>query len=393
VFRNRQSGEVVSYPSQILFVLSFGKFAVSIGVVILSPLLPMVIVDLGISRAQAGLALTFLSTTSALAQYPSGQFSDRIGRKVVLVTGLACTIVASVLFGFIVESYSMLLVSATLFGLGAGLYSTTGYAQLTDLFSKGRGLSFGLYTAAQDIGSGAAAGVAIVAVTVATWQFAFVPLVVLLLGAVATLHFIHRDSYRFDVVRLHPVRTGRRLLSSRTVRWTLTAYTLQIFVWMGTMSFLPTFLGSEKGVSTVFAGGAFSLLFLIGIFARPIGGSLGDTIGRRVVSVSALLLGNVGLLVLTLSEDRILIVVGVILFAGGLLAYAPPILAYLMGQFPDGTQGGDLGGFRTMYLAIGSTAPTYMGFVADTISFTHAYLSLSVLLGFALFITLKLIDD
>jgi MFS family permease len=114
----------------------------------------------------------------------------------------------------------------------------------------------------------------------------------------------------------------------------------------------------------------------VGILVKPLAGGLSDHFPPLQVSAGVLLLGAVGMTVVVGSSLSLLLGLGVILFAAGVMAFPPVMQAYLMNVFPTKSMGGDLGGARTIYLGIGSLGPTYVGAVADILGFEYAFISL-----------------
>ena len=366
---------VTGTTGRIFLTVSLGWFVVQLGRQLLPPLLPTIIEDLAISGAAAGFMLTLMWAIYAIFQYPSGRWSDELSRKTLLVIGLSL-LVAGFLVVAMSGSYPVLLVGVAIVGLGAGLYPTAARALVSDLFVARRGQGFGIHTAAGDLGNATAGGLAIVAVAVATWQGAFVP-VVLLLGVVALgVHVWSREAYVLEPVGFGLKATGRRLFGNRRMRWILVAYALFSFTWQSSTGFLPTLLQFEKGFSVGLASAGFALYFFVGALAKPISGFISDSVGRARVAVAGLVLAMVGLVTILLVAHTWALLLAIVVFAMGLMAFPPVMQAYLMDIFPDHSMGGDLGAMRTAYIGFGSLGPTYVGFVAGIESYTVAFLGL-----------------
>lgn len=366
---------VTDYSGRLFLTISGGWLFIQMGRQLVPPLLPNIITDLAITSTKAGLAITIMWGVYALGQYPSGRLSDRLSRKTLLVSGLVFLVI-----GFLILSrtntFLMLLFGAGIVGLGAGLYPTAARALISDLFTARRGQAFGLHTASGDLGSAAAAGLAILAVTVATWQEAFLPIPFLLGGTLLAVHAWGREEYQLKRASLGIQSSGRRLFGNERLRWLLIAYILFAFTWQSAVAFLPTFLQFDKGFSVGLASSGFALLFIIGTLVKPVSGLFGDWFGRATVSVSGLVLGGVGLTVVLVVKSTLLVFGGIAIFAAGLMAFPPVMQAFLMDIFPDESMGGDLGAIRTFYIGFGSLGPTYVGYVADFSSYTMAFTGL-----------------
>jgi MFS family permease len=201
-----------------------------------------------------------------------------------------------------------------------------------------------LHTAAGDLGNASAAGLAVVAVALATWQAAFLPLIVGFGALLLALELWSRESYVFDQFDLDVRATGHRLFGSSRVRWFLIVYVLFAFTWQSTTAFLPTFLQIEKGFSLELASTGFAVLFVVGMVVKPVAGLVGDRFRHAAVAAGALLLGLGGLVGILLADRTAVLFVGIGVFAAGLMAFPPVVGAFLIDTFPEESMGGDLGG-------------------------------------------------
>jgi MFS family permease len=267
----------------------------------------------------------------------------------------------------------------TLVGVGSALFFVAERVLLSDLFVDKRGRAFGLRSAISRFGSILAAGLAVVAVAVGPWTVAFLPVVGLLVAVAVAFHVTSRESYRreepdgVDRSGNNVRETVGRVFGTARIRRLVVAYTLMIFVWEGTLAFLPTFLRATKGFSPAFASGGFASLFAVGVLVQPFSGAVSDRWERRSVAGVAALASGVGLSVLLLARSVPLVVVGILLYAAGVMAFTPVLQAHLMDVFPESNKGGDLGAFKTVYEGLSSVGPAYVGVVAGVASYTAAF--------------------
>lgn len=373
------------YSGRIFLVIAIGTLVANLGRQALPPLLPAIIEGLVITPAAAGFALTLMRICFAIFQYPSGRIADAVTRKIAVIIGLL-----GMILGFsiltLVPSYAVLLASTALLGVGSAFFFVSERVLLSDLFVRNRGSAFGVNSAISRIGSILAAGLAVGALAVGRWQTAFVPVVGLLLVTVVLFHVTSREVYAFrgvfEVEFRAEVRSSvKRVFGVAEIRWLVVVYTLVIFAWEGLLSFLPTFLQVEKGFSPAFASGGFAALFAIGIIVQPLSGSVSDRWDRRAVAGVATLVSAIGLVVLVSAVTPVVIVLGIVLYAAGVMAFTPVLQAYLMDVFPDEHKGGDFGAFKTVYEGLSSIGPTYVGVIAGIASYSTAFTSFLVCFG------------
>lgn len=368
------------YSGRVFVVVALGTLVTNLGRQALPPLLPAIIEELAISPSEAGIALTAMRIAYAVMQYPSGRIADTVSRKSAIVGGMGALV-----FGFALvtqaRTYALLLTSAALLGIGSALFFVSERVLLSDLFVDKRGRAFGLRSAISRIGSILAAGLAVVTLWVGSWRLAFVPVAVLMAGLTAAFHRTSRESYRSRVpadaeldLGLGRVRESvRRVFRTPQLRWLVATYTLMIFVWEGTMGFLPTFLRVTKGFSPALASGGFASLFAVGVLVQPLSGTVSDRLERRAVAGAASLVSLIGFVLLISVDSATLVVVGIVLYAAGNMAFTPVLQAHLMDVFAEANKGEDLGTFKTVYEGLSSLGPAYVGIVAGATSYVAAF--------------------
>jgi MFS family permease len=363
---------VTGYSGRLLLVTATGTMLTYLARLVLSPLLPTIIDDLGVSAARAGVALTVMWGMIAVWQFPGGRASDRLSRKFVLVVALAVLgLGTGLLTG--AGGYPAFLAGVTILGVGAGLYLPVSFAVASDLFVRRRGQAFGVNAAGIDVGGVLSAALAAAVLGAVDWRLAFVPVTVAVALVLGATHAWNREPYAVGRPALGVRETATRLLSERRVRLVLVMFALFAFVWQGIMSFLPTFL-TDRGVSTTLASNAFAALFAVGVVSRPAAGALGDRIAHRTVAVGACLAAAAGLAVVVVVRGLVAMALGIAVLGVGLAAFWPVINAYLVGLFPTRSMAGDLGAVRSLSMVVGSLGPAYVGVVADAAGYRTAFL-------------------
>ncbi|MEA5388046.1 MFS transporter [Haloarculaceae archaeon H-GB11] len=339
---------------------------------VLPPLLPTLVDSLSITLSSAGVGLSVLWVSYAVAHYPGGRFADHLTRKTPLVAS-----VGAILCGFVllvtVPTYPTFLLGVTLVGLGHGLYWPSSRGLIADLFVRRRSQALGIQVSAAAAGNALSAGVVVAALSVATWQASFVPTLLGLACIGFLLHRWNRESYSVSKVELDVVPTVRRLFTTRRMLVLMGSYCLFVFAWLGVMNFLPSFLHAEKDFSLTVASSAYALFYGVGIVVSPLAGNLGDRLPRLPLASGMLLVTAAGAVVFLLAESFAIVVVGVVLFAAGIWAFPPVMQASMLASFPDESMASDFGALKTVYTAVGATGPAYVGIVAQRFGYTVAY--------------------
>lgn len=174
------------------------------------------------------------------------------------------------------------------------------------------------------------------------------------------------------------------MFATRRIRRLVVAFSLLAFANEGAIAFLPTFLQIEKGLAPAFASNAFAAFFVVGMLVNPFAGGLGDRFGPLRVATAAGLVSAAGAGLLVLAEGRPLAFAGVAVLAVGLTANWPVMLAHLMDAVPSSSVGGDFGAVGTVFIAVGSLGPGYVGLVAERAGFESAFAGLvACLLAYA----------
>ncbi|WP_157078410.1 MFS transporter [Halalkalicoccus paucihalophilus] len=360
---------------RLLPVLSLGVMTLLAGQLVISPALPAIIEEFDIAPTAAGAGLTLMWSCGALAMYPGGRSSDILSRKTVLVASIAVLVV-----GFLVVASAptvpVFFAGLAVVGCGVGLYEPTNMALVFESFADRRGRALGVVAASYSLGSALAGGLAGLALALASWRVAFLPVTGGLAVVGGLLHRWHGESYVLSPVALDARRTVRRLFSSPQLRRVLGLFCLYMFVWQAAVSFLPTYLRVGKGYGPVPATGAFVTIFLIGLAISPRVGELGDRFGHRRIGGIAPVIGATGLSLFVLAGHPIAVGAGIVLFAVGLMSFWPVMNAYLMARLASDSLGGDYGLSRAVFFGVGSLGPLYTGFVAEYANYRAAYAGL-----------------
>lgn len=364
----------------VLLTVAFGWF-LGLGVRLAAPaLVPYIRGDFGISLSTAGLLLSTLWVTYALSQLPGGLLGDRIGERSVLVGSMVLG-VGALAAGAIAWSVLALFGAFVLLGVGTGIYATTRFTSLSDIYPERSATAIGISSAAGNVGTvllPAGAGALAAAMT---WRAGFAAVIPLFAVAAVGIWVAvpARTSGEESAVDELSVDTLRRVLRGVTDRRALVftgAMFLMSYVYQGFTSFYPTYLVAMKGLEESTAAFVYSAFFAAGIVIQPLGGGVADAVGERLTMVGFAAVAAVALVALSMTSGFwALLVLSIVLSAQ--LAFWPVAQAAVIDALPTDMQGTGFGLLRTIYLLFAATSPAVMGALADNGFFDLAFLLLA----------------
>ncbi|MFB6300152.1 MAG: MFS transporter [Halobacteriales archaeon] len=360
-----------------------GGWFLSLGVRLIFPaILPQIRTAFGFDLTTAGTLLTGLWLAYAIGQFPGGILGDRFGERAVLVGSTAIATVMVVLL-VVAPGATAFFVATILFGLGTGLYATTRFTVISDVFPDRDGTALGFTSSAGNLGATALPVLAGVLAVGFGWRAGFAVLVPgFLIVLVALRRFIPaRTSGTTSAVDSISKATVRRILSGITRRSVLvgaTAMLLMSIIYQGFTGFYPTYLVQMKGISESTAATVFGLFFGAGILIQPIAGAIGDRIGHKWALVGFSIGTAVGMALLPVVPGLggVLVVTGL---ASLQLGFWPVAQSFVIDGLPDDIQGSGFGLLRTIYLIIAAGAPAAIGALGDAGFFDEAFLLLAAI--------------
>lgn len=313
----------------------------------LSPLIAPYAVSLGASLALAGVIGGAYSAVNLLGNLGAGYWTDRVGRKLPLVTGLVVAGTALMLYPLATNPY-LLLGSRMLHGLGAALVSPACLAYVGDRApAAGRGRAMALYGAAS--GMAGLVGPPLAGLLRDRWGYAAV---FWLLGA--SLLVLALPAWRLITQSMPTVATRveggvRRVLHNRRL---LLAYG-SAFCWMlglGTLLIFLPLLGEAQGFSSMRIGLLFASFALAASIVQvsPLG-RLSDRWGREATIMFALVLVALALVLLSVLGDWGALMAGMFAYGIGFGFLFPAMSALIADETEFQTRGTASGIFTAAF--------------------------------------------
>lgn len=244
------------------------------------PLVPLFASRLGATTVQVGLINAGFMLAATLLSFPLGLVSDRLGRRRLILTGIAISALTS-LFLFLAQSPAQVGAIYLFSGIGLACFSPAMMSYVGDVSPpQFLGRTYGWYTSALYLGMAAGPGIGGAAATLGFRPAFLLSAVVIAAAAVA-------GSLRLPsppAVIVPPASNLRsdlrEIVSNRAVIACWIATFFSTYAWGSLFAFFPLF-ARDAGVSVVHTGLLFtSQAAANALFRIPVG-HLSDRTGRR----------------------------------------------------------------------------------------------------------------
>ncbi|RLE51322.1 MAG: hypothetical protein DRJ21_00405 [Candidatus Methanomethylicota archaeon] len=306
----------------------------------LPPLLPIIVRELGLSGLEAGMLMSSFFITYALMQIPAGILSDKISRKQLISVCIFLSSLMTLMSG-LVQSYGHLLLARALFGISASLFYAPMISMLSDAYKpESRGKAIGFFMSGSRLGSAIAPITAIFLANLLSWRLTFIvhafPGFILAL-IFYLLSYEPKKSSSFSIDNLIKLKIYWKPL--------LIAYILPLVSLMASMSlqtFLPLYFVENRGISINYVALIVSGVSVAGFLGQIFGGFLTDRIGYKYASIISMILASISILILHFSPSNI-ILISAIIFGLISAAGAAPIITYTVEFSPIEVRGLSLG--------------------------------------------------
>ena len=413
--------EVRKIPAK-LFTLMATAFVDMVGLLMIIPLLPFYVKELGGSGIDIlglhfgiGTISGFIVASFTIAQLLSapmwGRFSDRVGRRPVLLIALGAAGIAYLIFGF-AHSLFVLFVSRLVQGAGGGTVGVIQAYVADSTDPKDRARALGWLSATTNLG--VALGPVLGSFAIALGKRDLMPgpgtLLVgrampgIMAAALCLLNMIFVARYLAesrDLSEQHKEgdirQTSRQAIwrvishSSEPASRLILIYAIAIGAFQGSFSVLALFLNARFQVTEQTIGYFFMYIGSISVFARVLLlGRAVDWFGEANLSRLGLVLLAAGVLGMPLSSNLWMLALAVALIPLG-TAFTFPCVTALLSRVIDPRERGLYMGMQQTYGGVARIiAPLFFGWAFDSLGvsspyfFSAAFILATIPLGFGL---------
>ncbi|MGP8337192.1 MAG: MFS transporter [Methanosarcinaceae archaeon] len=286
------------HRKQQMLLLSLGTFCVFLAMLPLIPLLPIVSDELHISKSNLGWVAGVFMICMAFLQIPFGLFSDRFGRKRMIIAGILVFGVGVAMLS-VSYSFTSLLAARAISGAGAAMFFQASFTMIGDMYDiHERGKGMGIIAAATGLGTVSGYSVGGVLGELYGWRTIFMWLAVFAFIVSLLSPLLHETKPQLQ--EKHP--SGKLLYLSidlfrtRTIVLTTLVGTLCMMAVIGTSYVLP-FFAMDSGISTASTGLLFIPYAIMSSLGASSCGWFSDIVGRKKPLFAVTLLGGTALLI------------------------------------------------------------------------------------------------
>lgn len=298
------------------------QFLTFFGVFQLLPVIPFRILDLGGSKAAAGLFLTVYTAASAFAAPVMGTIADHTGRRRMLIIASLMFIVFSVAYG-LVPWYGLLLAIGIVHGMLWSAILAAAGAIMTDFIPATRrteGMAY--WGIAPTMAMSVAPAVGMLVFSKVGWTALCIELAII--SAITSIWI-----WRLPAADTRAARALPRLSTwwdLRVIATTLSLATIA-FGYGGVTSYLGI-LSRERDIKPESL--YFTVFAITTIVVRILFSRIGDRFGTRVMLYPALALIPIAFIILAYAQTRAQLVTSGILFGAGMGLSFPAFMTFVV---------------------------------------------------------------
>jgi MFS family permease len=328
--REKSGSEDRLFTSDFVFA-TLANFVTAFGMQMLIATLPVYVIGIGGSQAEAGLVSGALTFTALFFRPITGWLTDAWRRRPMVLIGTSCYGLASLVY-LLAGSIPFLLFGRLVHGLGLSCYNTAAYAYMADIAPpKRRGEAMGLFSSAFALALVIGPVIGFMIVGSIGFRYLFCVTGVLALIAFVISLFARERRQPWEI-KSQPwsLRTGIVAVDALPVAWT----TLCMGMGFGTISAFISIFAQSRGIQN--PGFYFMVVAVALLVSRTFAGHLADKYGRTVVIIPSVILMAAALALLPMAHSFPYFVISASFYGMGLGAGQPATMALLIDRVrPD----------------------------------------------------------
>jgi MFS family permease len=384
--------------SPFVLLCTLGGLAIFSTTMAKNPALPLFIRSLGVSKGTIGFIAAASTVVGIVVSLPAGILSDLYGRKRVLLSSAFVFASAPFLYLLVRSPWQLVLVRIY-HGLATAILGPVALAIVADTFEAKRGENMAWYSSATMVGRFLAPSVGGLLIVGQDFRWVYLGcgvagVLTLLLALCLPLSRPGKGNTPAPTPkRGYGVPTLQRswqhlrqetayVVRNRGIFTTSLAQAAQYFAFGFLEVYLPLRL-ADAGWPAWQIGPLFTVQVLATALAKPVLGRLTDRFGRVVVIVAGLLLGGVGLVLLSLAHSYVWLAACSGLFGLGLAAVTAAAAALVSDLAHENAYGAAMGVLSSIMDVGQSSGPIVGGLLVGAFGYPVAFAGVAALLVLA----------
>ncbi len=368
-----------------MILVALAGTIVVMGLGFIIPLFPIYVSQKGATNFQLGLIVSGFTITQFLVQPFFGGLSDRFGRKLFMVGGLAC-------YGFVASLYvlatslSHVFLIRLLHGVGAGMIWPALSAFIVDQSPvEKRGETMGFLSGMETIGFAAGPLLGGALYSLGGMSLPFWGCSLLAFFAMGMIWLVIKEKpseYQVPKTRFME-RYGFSSLRSPDIRLLCLIGFAEAFVWGMIITLLPV-MASRLGIPPGKIGWLFTAYFIVYIFLQWPVGKWSDRQGRKKPILVGMSIYTLAVLLLSQGGNLVYLLSVLAIAGAGLGIYSPSVRVAIADLTSEKVRGASLGVFFTTRMFGFFLGPNLSGMMADSYGEGFPFLIGAASLGIAI---------
>jgi MFS family permease len=359
---------LTAYQIRLLVVLVLINFVNFAARQVFVPLIPLLRTHLNVTDAQLGSLQTWLLLVLAICSVPFGFLADRFSRKTIIWIGILCWSLAT-LAGGLASTFMSFLIARAFVGLGEAAYAPAAQSMISGAFPKERrAMAQSIFATGMLLGG--ATGQVLGGMVGARygWQLAF--FIVAIAGLIPSLAlFSIEEPSRGPRSEVVPIT---RLIRIPAFMAMIAAGACVTFASVSLLTWGVDFAVNYKDFSLREASVALSLIALFSSISGVLtGGWVADllqkrfTFGRVAAIAIAFLLAAPFLLLAIQTEEKGIVLLGLVISGFFMSWYHGPATAVLHDMMPRRAHATSVGVYLLVTQLVGGFGPEIVGKISD----------------------------
>lgn len=378
-----------------MLLLMMNMFIAMLGIGLIIPVIPEFLREFNAGGKTAGYLIAAFGITQFICSPIAGEWSDKYGRKIMIVAGLALFTVSNLLFA-VAEHVSLLYISRLIGGVSAAAMIPAMLAYVADITTEEeRGKGLGLLGAAMSLGFVIGPGLGGLLAEFGVRTPFYVSAGVGVLATIGTLLFV-TESLSMEARKAAREKKDKRENIFKQFGKSFKASYFILLILIFTLTFglinfeaiFPLFVDAKFGYTTLQISVIITVGALAGVIIQSVFiGKLINHFGEKKLINWTFLLSAVSLLLMLLSGNFIYVLV-LTAFFFTLTSVMRPAINTLLSK-SAGDEQGFVAGMNNAYMSLGNIfGPAIAGTLYD-VDLNAPYLLGAAVLIFSLYLSMK----